>query len=88
MCEREIVELSMAEDRGYDWSCCPSVKVVPGRMSGVPVVVGTRVPVQTITDNYDGGVDPLEIAEQWRLGIADVNAILEYREKLHARAAG
>ncbi len=60
--------------------CAPS-----DRLCGT---VGTRVPVQTITDNYDGGMAPAEIAEQWRLNIADVIAILEYRERLCPGIAG
>jgi uncharacterized protein (DUF433 family) len=83
-----IQDATMSEDRDYDWRQCPQVASVPGRMSGVPVVAGTRVPVETITDNYDAGMEPAEIADQWCLQLADVNAILEFREKLYAHSAG
>ena len=40
---------------GIDWSQCPDVESLPGRCSGVPVVKGTRIPVQAIIDNFEGG---------------------------------
>jgi uncharacterized protein (DUF433 family) len=82
----EITERMMTEDRSYDWSKCPLVESVPEKLSGAPVIVGTRMPVQAIVDNYDLGMEPNEIAEQWNLNIVDVNAILQYREKLNARS--
>jgi len=74
----------LAEDRQMDWDGCGLVESVPERVSGAPVLVGTRMPVQTIVDNYDAGMSPDEIAEQWELKLSDVNALLEYREKLSA----
>jgi uncharacterized protein (DUF433 family) len=74
----------MTEDRNYDWSKCALVESVPGKLSGAPVIVGTRMPVQAIVDNYDLGMEPKEIAEQWNLNILDVKMILQYREKLNA----
>jgi uncharacterized protein (DUF433 family) len=77
--------MAVTESRDYDWSRCVLVESVPGKLSATPVIVGTRVPVQTIVDNYDLGMEPHEIAEQWRLELSDVNKILEYRENLYAR---
>jgi len=48
------------------------------------VLKGTRMPVQTIVDNYDYGMMPAEIAEAWNIELSDVQAILEYREKQFA----
>ncbi len=36
-----------------DWSGCDLVESVPGKVSGAPVLVGTRIPVEAITGNYD-----------------------------------
>ena len=74
---REIV---LTEDRSIDWSRCPLVEVVPGRVSGAPVPVGTRMPVQAIVDNSDSGLSPSEIASAFGLEVSDVLAILWYRE--------
>jgi uncharacterized protein (DUF433 family) len=73
------------EDRQVDWHGCGLVESVPERVSGIPVLVGTRMPAQTIADNYYAGMSPEDIAVQWELKLSDVNAILEYRENLNAR---
>jgi uncharacterized protein (DUF433 family) len=44
-----------------DWSRCPDVESVPGRFSGVPVVKGTRIPVDAILTNAED-CSPEEIA--------------------------
>jgi uncharacterized protein (DUF433 family) len=76
----------MIEDR-IDWSQCHIVESIPGKLSGVPVLKGTRMPVQAILDNYDAGLTPAEVAETFALRLADVVAILEYREKQLERSA-
>ena len=76
----------MMEDQ-VDWRECPLVEFVPGKVSGAPVLKATRMPVQTIVDNYDAGMMPAEIAEAWEIDLSDVRAILEHREKQSARSA-
>ena len=36
-----------------DWSECPLVEVIPGKVSGAPLLKNTRLPVEAITGNYD-----------------------------------
>ena len=36
-----------------DWSDCPLVEIVPGKVSGAPLLKNTRLPVDAITRNYD-----------------------------------
>jgi uncharacterized protein (DUF433 family) len=36
-----------------DWSQCPLVEVIPGKVSGAPLLKNTRLPVEAITGNYD-----------------------------------
>lgn len=55
-----------------DWTGCDAVQVVPGRMSGVPILRETRMPAQTIIDNLDAGMTPEEIAETWGLDLQQV----------------
>jgi uncharacterized protein (DUF433 family) len=61
-----------------DWSECPLVEVKPNVQSGAPVLRGTRLPVTAIVDNFDYGVSPAEIAEQFEVPLDDVEAILAY----------
>jgi uncharacterized protein (DUF433 family) len=71
-----------------DWSDCPLVEIVPGKVSGVPLLKNTRLPVDAITGNYDAfrdeGLAPdAAIAETLdcypEAGIDTIKAILRYR---------
>jgi len=46
-----------------DWSQCELVEVVPGKVSGVPLVVGTRIPADFIIENFEDGDSIEEIRE-------------------------
>jgi uncharacterized protein (DUF433 family) len=39
-----------------DWSECPLVEIIPGKVSGAPLLKNTRLPVAAILDNYDSFV--------------------------------
>lgn len=36
-----------------DWSQCPLVEIIPGKVSGAPLLKNTRLPVEALTENYD-----------------------------------
>ena len=40
-----------------DWSQCPAVERVPGKVSGAWVLRGTRMPVATIFENLQAGAN-------------------------------
>jgi uncharacterized protein (DUF433 family) len=40
-----------------DWSDCPLVQIIPGKVSGAPLLRNTRLPVEAITGNYDAFFD-------------------------------
>ena len=61
-----------------DWSECPLVESNPGILSGAPVLVHTRMPVDAIADNFDHGVTVREIADQFEISAEQVGAILAY----------
>ena len=61
-----------------DWSECPLVEVKPKVQDGAPVLRGTRLPASAIVDNFDHGVTAAEIAEQFEVPLADVEAVLAY----------
>jgi uncharacterized protein (DUF433 family) len=71
-----------------DWSDCPLVEIIPGKVSGAPLLKNTRLPVDAIIENYDAfrdeGLSPEEaIAETLdcypEAGIDAIKAILNYR---------
>jgi hypothetical protein len=40
-----------------NWSDCELVESIPGKVSGVPLLIGTRIPADAITDNYEAFLD-------------------------------
>ncbi|MBL8291859.1 MAG: DUF433 domain-containing protein, partial [Bryobacterales bacterium] len=46
-----------------DWSQCPAVESVPGRLSGAWVLKGTRMPVAAIFENLEAGANIDDIME-------------------------
>jgi uncharacterized protein (DUF433 family) len=44
-----------------DWSNCELVEVNPRKVSGVPIIKGTRVQADAILENYEGGSENFAI---------------------------
>ena len=57
---------------------CDLVESVPGRMSGVPVIKGTRVPVEAIEIGMDLGQTPEQLAYDYRINENDVRELFAY----------
>ncbi len=62
-----------------DWSQCPAVESVPGKVSGAWVLRGTRMPVATIFENLEAGANIEEIMK-WFDGLdrEQVRAVIEF----------
>ena len=67
--------------QAIDWSGCELVEVVPGKVSGAPILKGTRLPAQTIVDNHEYGMTPAEIVEQFGVTEDRVRRILDYARR-------
>jgi len=63
-----------------DWSGCDIVEIIPGKVSGVPLVKNTRVPAETVAESAELGESPEEIAYNYDLRLEDVLAILAYAQ--------
>jgi uncharacterized protein (DUF433 family) len=48
-----------------DWKDCPLVEIIPGKVSGAPLLKGTRLPADTVLENYEGVSPVEEIAENF-----------------------
>ena len=70
-----------------DYRDCDLVEIVPGRMSGEPVVRGTRVPVEAIEIGQEIGQTPEELAYDFDLKLDDVRKLFAYISK-HNAATG
>ena len=62
-----------------DWSQCPAVESVPGKVSGAWVLRGTRMPVSAIFENLEAGASLDDIME-WFDGLdrEQVRAVIEF----------
>ena len=72
-----------------DWSKCPAVESVPGKVSGNWVFKGTRLPVYTLFENLAGGATIYDFIE-WFEGAeeSDLKAVLEHvAQELRSRVS-
>ena len=78
-----------------DWSQCPLVEIIPGKVSGAPLLKNTRLPVEAITGNYDAfrdeGLSPDAAIEETldcypEAGLETIRAILAYRSEHQLQA--
>jgi len=62
-----------------DWSKCPAVESVPGKVSGAWVLKGTLMPVSAIFENIEAGANIDDLLE-WFDGLdrEQVKAVLEF----------
>ena len=61
-----------------DWSQCPAVESVPGRLGGAWVFRNTRMPVSAVFENFEAGASMDEIIEQFDLTREQIKAVLEF----------
>ena len=62
-----------------NWSECPAVESIPGKVSGAWVLKGTRMPVSAIFENLEAGANIDDIME-WFEGLdrEQVRAVIEF----------
>jgi len=63
-----------------DWTECEIVEIVPGKVGGVPLIRGTRMPVEQVVDSLDIGETVDEIAFNHDLDPADILRLQVYRQ--------
>ncbi len=80
-----VVMEQLIESAIVDWTDCPLVEVVPGKVSGVPLLKGTRLPADTILENYEGGSPVEEISENFDTPEETIREILSYAVKHQQR---
>ena len=61
-----------------DWSHCPLVESVPGKVSGAWVFKGTRTPVAIVFDNLEDGMTIDVVVEQFPVTREQIKAVLEF----------
>ena len=72
-----------------DWSQCPAVESIPGKVSGAWVFTGTRMPVSIVFDNLEAGATIDEIVEWFDVTPDQVKAVIEFAARsLEAPVSG
>lgn len=61
-----------------DWSQCPAVESIPGKVSGAWVFRDTRMPVSIVFENLESGASIEEITEWFHVTREQVVAVLEF----------
>jgi uncharacterized protein (DUF433 family) len=72
-----------------DWSQCPDVERIPGKVSGQWIVVGTRILADGVIDNANAGVLLEKLANEVfpGLGLDRARRILAYARQHAPRPA-
>jgi len=73
---------------GIDWTQCELIECVPGKVSGRPVVCGTRIMPEAIVGSYDLGETIEELHQGFpTLSVAQIKRLIEFaqaqREQQH-----
>jgi len=61
-----------------DWSQCPAVESIPGKVSGAWVFRDTRMPVSVVFANLEAGATIDEIVEWFDVTPEQVKAVIEF----------
>jgi uncharacterized protein (DUF433 family) len=61
-----------------DWSQCPAVESIPGKVSGAWVFKDTRMPVSIVFENFEAGASIGEIMEWFHLSREQIVAVIEF----------
>jgi len=62
-----------------DWSDCEIVEVIPGKVGGVPLIRGTRMPAEQVVESLELGETVDEIAYNHDLNPSDILRLQAYR---------
>jgi uncharacterized protein (DUF433 family) len=71
-----------------DWTSCELIETVPGKVSGRPIVRGTRILPDAIVGSYDLGETIDEIRAGFpALSLSDIQTLLEFAHQQREQAA-
>jgi uncharacterized protein (DUF433 family) len=61
-----------------DWSQCPAIESIPGKVSGAWVFKDSRTPVAVVFENLEDGMSIDEVMEQFPVTRDQIKAVLEF----------
>ena len=72
-----MAKLATATD--IDWTACELIEQIPGKVSGRPIVRGTRILPDAIVDSYDLGETVEELREGFpSLSVGQIKRLIEF----------
>ena len=75
-------------DLQIDWTACELIERVPGKVSGRPVVVGTRIMPEAIVGSYDCGETIEELREGFpSLSVSQIKRLIEFAHDQRRQAS-
>jgi uncharacterized protein (DUF433 family) len=64
---------------GIDWTACELIEQIPGKVSGRPIVRGTRIMPDGIVNSFDMGNSIEDIHQDWpSLSFAQIKRLIEF----------
>ena len=70
-----------------DWTQCELIERVPGKVSGRPIVRGTRILPDGVVNSYDMGASIEDIQEDWpALSVAQIKRLVEFAHAYRGQA--
>ena len=61
-----------------EWSQCPAVESIPGKVSGAWVLKGTRTPVKVLFENLEAGMSIEEVIEQFPVSREEIDRLMAF----------
>jgi uncharacterized protein (DUF433 family) len=61
-----------------DWSQCPAVESIPGKVSGAWVLRGTRMPVKVLFENLEAGMTIEELIERFPVTREQIDSLMAF----------
>ncbi|HMC62059.1 MAG TPA: DUF433 domain-containing protein, partial [Candidatus Solibacter sp.] len=61
-----------------DWTQCPAVESIPGKVSGAWTFRNSRTPVRLVFENLEDGMTIDEIIEQYPVSREEIRAVLDF----------
>jgi uncharacterized protein (DUF433 family) len=81
------IDTSFETDIEIDWMACELIEQVPGKVSGRPVVRGTRILPDAIVGSFDLGETIDELHEGFpTLTVAQIERLIEFAHAQRSRA--
>lgn len=73
-------------DSEIDWTACDLIEVIPGKVSGRPIVKGTRILPDAIVDSFDLGETIESLSQGFpALSSAQIERLIEFAHSQRAR---